>query len=303
VVAYHAGSLNGATNDLGAAFTATTGFSFHHVGGPSITLAEQIGSGAIHADVFMSADAEVNDEVLMGDVHADKVRWYFLMARQRMVLMYSPASRFATQFEAAAAGRARWYEVVQRPGFALKRSDPRNDPGGYRAVFVFQLAEQHYAVPGLAASIFGPAGPNNEDQIASNKTIEDLRNGGVDGLIGYLTGAIGLGLPYITLPDEVDQGNPELADFYASAAYTTPHGQQFHGTPLVYSATIPEGAHNQPAAEAFVRHLVTAPGQTILERRGFGRVQALVGGDSTSVPHALQELIQGTYAPLARKTD
>jgi molybdate/tungstate transport system substrate-binding protein len=298
VVAYHAGSLTRAANDLGAAFTAATGFSFHHVGGPSVTLAEQIASGEIHADVFMSADAEVNDEVLMGAVPANKVRWYFLMARQRMVLMYSPISRFVSELEAAAAGRAQWYEVLQHPGFVLQRSDPRNDPGGYRGVFVIQLAERHYAQPGLAASIFGPAGPNNENQIATRTTIEGLRGGGVDGLIGYLTGAIGLGLPYITLPDEVDQGNPALADFYASAAYTTPHGQQFHGTPLAYSVSIPVGSHNQSAAEAFVRHLVTEPGQAILERHGFGRVQVLVGGDRTSVPYALQELIQGTYTPL-----
>jgi molybdate/tungstate transport system substrate-binding protein len=303
VVAYHAGSLNGAANDVGVAFTTATGFSFHHVGGPSVTLAEQIASGVIHADVFMSADAEVNDEVLMGDAHAVKVRWYFLMARQRMVLMYSPASRFVSELEAAAAGRARWYEVLQRPGFVLQRSDPRNDPGGYRGVFVFQLAERHYAKPGLATSIFGPAGPNNEAQIATRNTIEGLRKGGVDGMIGYLTGAIGLGLPYIALPDEVDQGNPALADFYASASYTTPHGQQFHGTPLVYSVTVPEGANNHSAAEAFVRHLVTEPGQAILERLGFGRVEVLVGGDPASVPHALRELVQGTYTPQQVRRD
>jgi molybdate/tungstate transport system substrate-binding protein len=82
-------------------------------------------------------------------------------------------------------------------------------------VFVFQLAERHYAQPGLVAQIFGPAGPNNEDQIATRTTIERLRSGGVDGMIGYLTGAIGLGLPYIALPDEVDQGNPALAELYA----------------------------------------------------------------------------------------
>jgi ABC-type molybdate transport system substrate-binding protein len=170
-------------------------------------------------------------------------------------------------------------------------------------VFVFQLAERHYAQPGLAASIFGPGGPNNEEQIATRQTIDGLRTGAVDGLIGYVTGAIGWGLPHISFPDEIDQGNPALADFYASAKYTTPHGQQFHGTPLVYSVTIPEGASNQPAAEAFVRHMVTEPGQAILERHGFGRVEVLVGGDGASVPRALRDLIRGIYSPLPRKTD
>jgi ABC-type molybdate transport system substrate-binding protein len=63
VVAYHAGSLNGAANDLGAAFTAATGFSYHHVGGPSVSLAEQIASGAIHADVLAESHYRATDEL------------------------------------------------------------------------------------------------------------------------------------------------------------------------------------------------------------------------------------------------
>jgi molybdate/tungstate transport system substrate-binding protein len=296
VVVYHAGSLNASLNEIGAAFTSATGFSCEHIGGPSVALAEQIASGEIQADVFLSADAEVNDQVLMGDAHQNRVRWYFLMARQRMVLMYSRASRFAADLESAAVGRTAWYELIQRPGFVMQRSDPRIDPGGYRSVFVFQLAERHYAQPGLASQVFGPDGPDNEVQIATRGTIERLRIGEVDAFVGYLTGAIEWGLPYITLPDEIDQSNPALADFYATASYTTPRGQQFHGAPLVYSVAMPEGVRNETAAEAFVRYLVTDPGQSILERHGFGRVEVLVAGDRDAVPSSLADLIQGTYA-------
>jgi len=292
VVAYHAGSLNSTMSELGPAFTRATGFTVQNIGGPSVGLADQIAAGEIQADIFMSADAEVNDQVLMGNAANSRVTWYFLMARQRMVLLYSRASRFASELLSAP-----WYEVVQRPGFVLQRSDPRNDPGGYRAVFVFQLAERHYGVPGLAARVFGPPGPDNEAQIATRATIDGLRNGQVDGFVGYVTSARDWGLPYLTLPDEVDQSNPELADFYVSAAYTNPRGQVFHGSPLVYSVAIPAGPGNAETAEAFVRYLVTEPGQAILERHGFGRVEALVGGDRKAVPASLHDVVQGTYAP------
>src|SRR5215216_5498221 len=114
---YHAGSLNAVLGqDIGPAFTAATGLRVESRGGASVDLANAIRSGEIEADIFMSADAEVNDEVLMGPANGDLVRWYAVMCRQRMVLAYSPASRFAADFEAAASGAKAWYEVLQAPG-------------------------------------------------------------------------------------------------------------------------------------------------------------------------------------------
>src|SRR5215218_4070899 len=67
VRAYHAGSLNAVIGqDIVPAFTAATGLTVESRGGASVDLANAIRSGEIAADVFMSADAEVNDEVLMG---------------------------------------------------------------------------------------------------------------------------------------------------------------------------------------------------------------------------------------------
>ena len=145
----YAGSLNAVINeDIGPGFTSATGFPVTNISGPSVGLANQIRSGQIHPDVFMSADAEVN-QVLMGRENGSVAPWYLTMCRQRMVIAYSPLSRFKEDFEAAAAGTKPWYEVLQTPGLVLKRSDPRNDPGGYRVVFLLQLAERYYKLPGL----------------------------------------------------------------------------------------------------------------------------------------------------------
>ncbi|MCC7369774.1 MAG: extracellular solute-binding protein [Chloroflexi bacterium] len=295
VVAHHAGSLNGVmNNDIGPGFTAATGFPFKNTGGPSVGLANQIKSGQIQTDVFMSADAEVNDQVLMGPPNGDLVRWYFIMCRQKMVVAYSPQGRFAADFEAVRAGQKPWYEALQQPGLVLKRSDPRIDPGGYRGVFTLALAESYYGIPGLKNAVL--AGDDNEEQIATG-AYAGLKDGSIDAYITYLTNAVENDVPYLELPKEVDQSDPALARFYSTAAYTNPQGQTFRGTPLVYGVTIPTNARNPEGAAAFVRYLVTEAGQQALAKRGFAPSETLVGGDEAAVPESLRGLVRGRYAP------
>lgn len=295
VVIYHAGSLNAVIReDIGPGFTTTTGVPVSSVGGPSVDLANQIRNGQIQADVFMSADAEVN-HVLMGRENGGVAPWYLTVCRQRMVIAYSPLSRFTADFEAAAAGTKPWYEVLQMPGLVFKRSDPRNDPGGYRVVFLFQLAERYYKLPGLKDRIL--QGDNNEAQIVHGDYASLAKTGAADAVVTYMTHALFHGLPHISLPDELDQSNPTLKETYAAAHYTNPQGQTFHGTPAVYSVAIPKGAQNNEGAAAFIRYLFSEPGRSALLRRGFPPIDVLVGGDETAVPQSLRSLIQGPYSP------
>jgi molybdate/tungstate transport system substrate-binding protein len=258
-----------------------------------VGLANRIRAGEITPDVYMSADAEVND-ILMGPEHGDLVRWYLIMARTRMVIAYSPLSRFQADLDAAAAGQRPWYEVLQTPGLVFKRNDPRVDPGGYRAVFLFQLAERYYGIPGLAERLL--QGDDNEAQIFDGN-YRLVLDGAVDAVVTYVTTPLDLGLPYIQLPDEVDQSNLTMAALYATATYTNPQGQRFHGTPSAYSVTIPHNAANSRGAEAFVQFLLSDAGRAPLATRGFLPAEVLVGGDEAAVPSSLRGLIQGRYAP------
>ena len=294
VLVCHAGSLNAAIGqEIGPGFTAETGIPVQNVGGASVDLANEIRSGRIRPDVFMSADAEVIDQVLLGPENGD-ARWYVIMCRQRMVLGYSPSSSFRAAFEAAAAGTRPWYEVLQTPGLVLKRSDPRVDPGGYRGIFVLALAEAHYGIPGLKQAVLGD--DENEAQIGAGD-YASLKRGEIDAAITYLTNAVGAGVPYVELPREVDQSDPALASFYATASYTTPLGQTFHATPLVYGVTIPSAAPNPDGGAAFVRYLLSEPGRGALTRRGFLPADVLVAGDEAAMPPSLRALVQGRHAP------
>src|SRR5262245_27107525 len=292
IVIAHAGSLISVlTRGLGPAYTRLSGHGWTNIAGPAVGLANQIRNGEIAPDVYLSADAEVN-RYLMGPEHGDLVRWFAVVAGTRMVLAYSPKSRFKAELDAAAAGQRLWFEPLQFPDFVFRRSDPRNDPGGYRTVFVFQLAERFYNRPGLSQQIL--RGDENEEQLGM-RSFQGLADGTVDTMMLYVTAARDLGLPHIQLPDAIDLSNPALAAQYREAHYTNPLGQTFYGTPAVYSLTIPTVAHNPAAAAAFAAFALSDDGRAIFQEHGFLEADALFGGDRAAVPNVLQPLMQGTY--------
>src|SRR5215468_8371611 len=130
---------------IGPAFTAATGYPLQISRAPSIALTNRIVSGELKPDVYISSDAN-QMKLLFGPAENERARWSMAILRSRTALLYSPRSRFADDFEAARTGRLAWYDVLQRPGLVLKRPDPTVDSGGYRAIFVFELAEKLYRI-------------------------------------------------------------------------------------------------------------------------------------------------------------
>jgi molybdate/tungstate transport system substrate-binding protein len=287
VVVAHAGALNAVLAEkIGPAFSAATGFGVECIAGASVRLANDIRRGLIAPDVYLSADVETN-ALLMGPQNVCLVTWHVTIARNRMALVYSPHGRFCNELDAAASGALPWFEVVQRTDFRFRRNDPRTDPGGYRVLFVLQLAERHYGIPGLKDRILG--GDANEEQILSGG-YRPLQDGEVDAVLTYETIARDKGLAFVPLPAEIDLSEPSLAPLYATASYTNLDGHTFCGAPALFSATILQRAAQPEAAEAFVRHLLSASGQNALAAHGFLKADALIGGDAESAPPGLVAL-------------
>ena len=195
----------------------------------------------------------------------------------------------------ARAGKVAWYEVLARPGVRLGRTDPNLDPKGYRALFMFELAERHYRTSGLAA-LLGP--PTNPAQIFPEpELLIRLESGQLDAAVFYRHEVVAHTLPFIELPEEVNQGNPRLAALYAERTYTTDRGMTVKGVPILFTATIPSTARNAPGALAFVRLVLSPPGRAVLERQGLRAAPVLVGGDATTLPTELRGVVEGPYKP------
>jgi molybdate/tungstate transport system substrate-binding protein len=280
------------SRQIGPAFTAATGYPLDITRQSSVLLANRIASGELAPDVYISSDANVM-ELVMGPANNDRARWYLPILRSRTVIMHGTQSRFNNDIEAVRAGKLPWYDLMQRPGLVLKRPNPTIDSGGYRAIFVFDLAERLYKLSGLKQRVLG--NDNNESQYFDrSKEFPLIRDGSIDVFVTYITNPLVEGLPFLDLPEEIDQSNPSMNNWYATASYTNPRGQTFRGTYAAYAVTIPVAAANPAAAEAFVRLLLSEKGMTIFERAGFYRFKELrIAGDESAVPPSVRSLIKG----------
>jgi molybdate/tungstate transport system substrate-binding protein len=281
-------------NDLGPAFTqATGGITVQGRAGGSVALAHMILDGLQIPDVFVSADPAVN-KLLLRSGAGPSAPWFFTLASTTMVLAYSPASRFAPEFREAAAGRRAWYEVLSSPGLRLGRTDPRLDPKGYRTILTVELAERYYRRPGLVAKLLG-ALENPAQTFPEEALVGRLESGQLDAGFFYLTEVKEQHLPYVTLPDAINLGNPVMAKSYAQASYTDSKGDTYRGAPILYTVAIPSTVRNLPGAVQFIQYIYGPAGRRILESHGLLPARILVGGDGHAVPPPLRRLPQGTF--------
>ena len=289
----HAGSLTTLVRQhLAPALFQASGITLESEGGHSVALAQAIKTERVSGDVFLSADAEVN-QLLLGPGHDAWIKWFVIFAHNAVVLAYSPKSQFLADFEQARSGAIPWYQVLLQPGIKLSRNDPNLDPMGYYTVLVCALAEQHYGVPDLKQGILGS--DTNPAQI-NEGNLARLEQGEIDALFLYQSGALERGVPYLSLPDEINLSNPHLASAYARVQFTTNAGQTFHGKPISFSAAILKNSQHLEAALQVLEYLLSPAGQQVLQEAHFLPGTAHVGGDTTALPDRLGPLLRGRYS-------
>lgn len=288
----HAGMLTALVGGLVAPMAAQ-GVTVRATKGNSLTVAGNIENGSLPADLFGSADANAN-QVLMGTAGGDKVSWYAVIARNAVVLAYSPRSSHLAEFQAAQRGAIPWYQPLQQSGVRLGRDNPDTDPLGYYDIFVAQLAERSAGQPGLARQILGD--DRNPAQVV-NTSPDLLASGQRDAQFMYLTGAAAAHVPYISLPAWANLSDPAHAHDYAAASFTTTSGTTFHGS-VIYASIAPiAGSPNPAGALRLLTYLFGPEGQRLLRANGFLPSPLLVGGDRNVVPAPLRPFVQGSYPP------
>ena len=214
-------------------------------------------------DVIALADAEVFPGYLM----PSHVNAYVEFARNRMVLAYTDRSRYADEMATDS-----WWRVLLRDGVEVGRSDPHLDPNGYRTLLVWQLAERHYAEPGLAERLLA-ASPARNMRPKEADLIGLLQVGEFDYIWSYESLARAIGLRYVTLSDAIDLSSHAQAAAYAVAAVNVRGVRPgetvtFRGTPIVYGVAVPMHAPHRALAERFAAFLLSADGRAILRREG-----------------------------------
>jgi molybdate/tungstate transport system substrate-binding protein len=265
LVVYHAGSLVAPMQELADSFERThPGVHVRRESGGSVDLATRALEPGKAPDVLALADYAIIPRLLM-PAHAT---WYAIFAGNSMAIAFTAHSAGAAELT-----RDNWTEILLGPGVKGGHSDPLLDPGGYRALLVFELAEAFYHRPGLAAAL-GRAVPTVA--APAGKNLYDLLEAGtLDYVITYPSSARSRGFQVLELPPEVNLGDAGLAAAYDRAVIRLPahpgaaDSISLRGEPILYGVTIPGGAPHAGLAAEFVSLLLSGEGRATLRRGGF----------------------------------
>jgi molybdate/tungstate transport system substrate-binding protein len=203
-------------------------------------------------DLLLLADADVFPRFLVPKYSS----WFAEFARNRMVVAYTDRSRHAKDITAA-----NWMKVLAGGDVEVGRTDPNLAPVGYRTLLMFDLAEKHYRMPGLARSLLAHA-PEKNIRPNAAALAGLLAAGELDFIYDYQSVAESNGFRFIQLPPEIDLGDPDRAALYETVSVrvrgTSPGSTTtFEGQPILYGATIPAAAPHPKAAQALYRHLTS----------------------------------------------
>jgi len=288
----YAGSLGAVMeNGIGPAFTQATGYGFQGEAQGSMGAARLIRDHMRRPDVFVSSDPSINQTVLMGPQNGNHVTWFMTLVSSQLVLAYNPKSKFADKFKAAEEKRIPWYEVLETSGVRFGRGDPSIDPKGYRTLFLFHLAADYYHRPELVSLLGDPMNP--AQVFPEVVLLARVESGEFDAGIFYKHEVVARKMPFISLPAEINMGDPASAARYAQETYVTPSGEHVHGSPIIFTITIPDTMRHHDAAIAFVRFLLSSG--DLWKQFGFGSVTHLVGGDDAQVPAELRSFDGGPF--------
>ncbi|MCE4614077.1 MAG: tungstate ABC transporter substrate-binding protein WtpA [Desulfurococcales archaeon] len=195
-------------------------------------------------------------------------------------------------------------------------SDPNRDPCGYRSVGVIGLLSLYlhnmsllenlviHKIPGSkynltngTLSIYIPPSFNPTGNLVirpkSIQLISLLESGELDYAFEYQSVAVQHNLSYITLPDDVNLGNPDYAQNYSKVIVHilvgTNSEKAITMAPIVYGLTIPTTSKQQNDALKFVKYILK-DGGNVFNNLGQPFLEKPIG--SGVIPRELVRLVE-----------
>src|SRR5215211_1559511 len=246
---YVAASLTRPIQPVLDSFAVRTGIVVQRESGASLEHVRKITELHRIPDVLLLADAEVFPQLLVPQ-HAG---WYAAFARNRMVVAYTKRSKYAKEINTR-----NWMRILGRKDVEVGRTDSDLAPAGYRTLLMLQLAERYYRTPGLAKSLLTRA-PSRNVRPNAAEVAALLAAGELDYIYDYQSVAEANGFSYVSLPDEINLGDPTRAKEYGSVSVKVrgaSRGSQttFIGQPILYGLSAPRAAPHPAAVAKFLAY-------------------------------------------------
>ncbi|MWV41135.1 extracellular solute-binding protein [Natrialba sp. INN-245] len=242
-----AGSLARTFEDhVGPAFEEETGVEVHGEYYGANAVMRMVEDRTKHPDVIVSADATLLRDRLYGEF----TDWDVEFAANSVGIGYNQETEFGQGLD---SGKP-WYQLALETNEGdIAIGDPDLDPLGYRAVQAFELAETEHGLEEFRETMMDLVYEEPEEP----QMMAGVEAGSRAGAIVYRNMAIDHGMPFFEFPDEYNFANPELADHYATVEFTTAEeGYTAHGRPVIYNATVNDGADEPDAGHRLVQFLI-----------------------------------------------
>ena len=236
-------------------FQEETGIPSQRELGGSLEHARKLTELARFPDVLLLADDEVMASLM--PAHLD---WYVRFATTRLVIAYSPRSRWSDSINAE-----NWWDILSREGVRIGRGDSMIAPVGRHGVALLRRADAYYARTGITARLLANAPtrymrPNASELAALLETAE------VDYVLDYEAVAQQHGFRYVTLPLDL-------------------------AVPVIYGVAVPRRAGNPAGGREFVQYMFSSDGRRALETAGVDLLPLPVAL-GTNVPPEITELVR-----------
>lgn len=242
---------------------STLKLEMHGQGQGSSALAQLIAGGGLHPDVFIP----ITPGPALTILRAGKADSAQPIAHTEMVIAYSPKSRFASRFDAAAKGKEDLWKILLEPGLRFGRTDPIVDPQGRNIIFTMMLAAKANKQADLVEKILGPA--INEKQIFTEPTVMvRLQSGELDAASAYKIQPGPLNLPFVKLPGDINLSSQDVHAKHPDVTLSV-GGKSYNPEPLIYYAAILKDASNAKGATAFMEWLKRDEGQAIFRKYSY----------------------------------
>jgi molybdate/tungstate transport system substrate-binding protein len=284
---YHAGSLTIPFEQISEEFNKTQpDVEILAEGAGSATTIRKVTELNKECGVIGSADYTLIPELMFPDF-AD---WYVIFAANQMCIAYTDNSQFADEINGD-----NWFDILQKEGVTYGRSDPDQDPCGYRTLMVWQLAEQYYNTPGIYDNLYGTA-----DDVMRPKSVELialLESGDLDYAFEYSSVAAQHNLKYVKLPPEINLSDESQKDFYAHAKVDIAGKEPGStitktGKPIVYGVTIPTNFPRPEISIAWLDLLLGDTGVSIMEKNGQPAISPALTNDASKLPEQLKKYVK-----------
>lgn len=205
----------------------------------------------------------VDDEVIAG-LLPSYIDWYVRFATNRIVVAYTPKSRYADSITSE-----NWWRVLSKQGVTVGRADSALAPAGRQALSVIRRAESYYEQRGLGDRLLARA---SIEHVRPNATelAALLETGNVDYVLDYESLARQYGFQFVTLPEDL-----ALA--------------------VTYGISVPRGAAHQAEGIAFTAFVLSDEGKRIL-RDANVNVLATPVAIGTAVPPDISQRVRTVAA-------